>query len=261
MTTTTHSISPLRQRMLDDMRLRKLALKTQGQYIRAVKNFTRFLKRSPDTATAEDLRRYQLETVSTGVSATTINATITGLRFLFEVTLEQPDTMKRMHPVSVERKLPTVLSREEVTRLLQNAPSIKYQAALSVAYGAGLRASEVAWGLRSAISIASVCSCALRRARAVKSATPSSRLDSINSCAIGGAMRALRERCYRAGGCFRDSIPSMRCRLASSTAPAMPRWTLPRLISASRCTRCAILRHTLARAKGRYPRDPSPART
>ena len=81
--------------------------------------------------------------VSSGVSGPTINATITGLRFFFEVTVEQPDTMKRMSPVQLERKLPTVLSVEEVTRLLQGAPGIKYQAALSVAYGAGLRASEV----------------------------------------------------------------------------------------------------------------------
>ena len=143
MTTTHRSISPLRQRMLDDMRLRKLSAKTQTHYIRAVKRLTRFLGRSPDTGSAEDLRRFQLHMVSTGVSGITINATIVGLRFLFETTLEQPDTMKRMRPVSVERKLPTVLSVEEVTRLLQSAPSIKYQAALSVAYGGGLRASEV----------------------------------------------------------------------------------------------------------------------
>lgn len=129
--------------MIDDMTMRKLHFKTQGQYIRAVKNFTRFYGRSPDTATAEDLRRFQLHMVSTGVSPTTINATITGLRFFFEITLEQPDAMKRMSSVQVERKLPTVLSIEEVTRVLKAAPGIKYQAALSVAYGAGLRASEV----------------------------------------------------------------------------------------------------------------------
>ena len=81
--------------------------------------------------------------VSTGVSGTTVNTTITGLRFFFEVTLERADALKRMQPVSVEQNLPTVLSVEEVTRLLRNAPGIKYQAALSVAYGAGLRAGEV----------------------------------------------------------------------------------------------------------------------
>ena len=144
MTTTSHSISPLRQRMLDDMAMRKLHSNTQAAYIRAVKNFTRFYGRSPDKATAEDLRRFQLHMVSSGVSATTINITIVGLRFFFETTLERPDVMKRMSSVHlVTRKLPTVLSTEEVARLLKAAPGIKYQAALSVAYGAGLRASEV----------------------------------------------------------------------------------------------------------------------
>ncbi len=143
MTHNNQPVSALRQRMLDDLQLRKLSWKTQGSYIRAVKNFTRFLGQSPDTADAEDLRRFQLHMVHTGVSPTTINATITGLRFFFEVTLEYPEAMKRMSPVHLERKLPTVLSAEEVTRLLQAAPDIKYRAALSVAYGAGLRTGEV----------------------------------------------------------------------------------------------------------------------
>ena len=135
--------SPLRQRMIDDMTMRKLSEKTQVQYIRAVQKFTRFHGRSPDSANAEDLRRFQLQMVSTGVSGITINATITGLRFFFAITLEQPEAMKRMSFVHLERKLPTVLSIEEVTRVLKAAPGIKYQAALSVAYGAGLRASEI----------------------------------------------------------------------------------------------------------------------
>jgi site-specific recombinase XerD len=143
MTQNNQPISPLRQRMLDDMTMRKLSGKTQVQYIRAVKKLTRFHGQSPDTANAEDLRRFQLHMVSTGVSGITINATITGLRFFFEITLEQPEAMRRMSFIHVVRKLPTVLSIEEVTRVLNAAPGIKYQAALSVAYGAGLRASEV----------------------------------------------------------------------------------------------------------------------
>ena len=143
MTQNNESISPLRQRMVEDMALRKLSERTQSAYIRAVKNLTRFLGRSPDTADDEDLRRYQLHLVSTGVSRATLNATITGLRFFFEVTLERPEAMKKMSPVYVERRLPVVLSIEEVTRLLEHAPSLKVQAALSVAYGAGLRASAV----------------------------------------------------------------------------------------------------------------------
>ncbi len=143
MTQSTKPISPLRQRMIEDMRLRKLSAKTQTAYIRAVVNFTRFLSRSPDTADAEDLRRYQLHMVEQGVSSPTLNATITGLQFFFEVTLDRPEAMKKMRHVYEPRRLPEVLSLEEVTRLLQAAGSLKYQAALGVAYGAGLRAREV----------------------------------------------------------------------------------------------------------------------
>ena len=143
MTQSTKPISPLRRRMIEDMRLRKLSPKTQKAYIRAVANFTRFHGRSPDTAHAEDLRQYQLHLVEQGTSSTTLNATITGLQFFFEVTLDRPEAMKKMRHVYEPRTLPEVLSLEEVTRLLQCAGSLKYQAALGVAYGAGLRASEV----------------------------------------------------------------------------------------------------------------------
>jgi site-specific recombinase XerD len=143
MTQSTKSISPLRQRMIEDMTLRKLSPKTQIAYIRAVKNFTRFFGRSPDTAEAEDLRRYQLHLVEHGVSRGSLNAQITGLKFFFEVTVDRPEAMKKMRHVYEPRKLPEVLSVEEITRLLQAAGSRKYQAALGVAYGAGLRASEV----------------------------------------------------------------------------------------------------------------------
>jgi integrase/recombinase XerD len=143
MTQTTRPISPLRQRMLDDMRMRKLSDTTQGAYIRAVVNFTRFLGRSPDTATAEDLRRYQLHLVETGISRIRLNATITALRFFFGVTLDRPEAMAKMSTVREPRKLPVVLSRAEVARLITAAGKPQYRAALSVAYGAGLRASEV----------------------------------------------------------------------------------------------------------------------
>jgi len=143
MTTKSKPISPLRQRMIEDMALRKLAPQTQSHYLRAVINFTRFLGRAPDTATAEDLRRYQLHLVETGTSNIMLNATITALRFFFAVTLDRPEALAKMSPVREPRKLPVVLSREEVARLIEAAGTPKYQAVLSVAYGAGLRASEV----------------------------------------------------------------------------------------------------------------------
>ena len=143
MDSSTKRISPLRQRMLDDMRMRKLSEKTQASYIRAVCQLTGFLGRSPDSATVEDLRRFQLHLVDRGISPITLNATITGLKFFFDVTLDRGELMARMQPVYVPRRLPVVLSREEVARLIAAARNLKHQTALSVAYGAGLRAGEV----------------------------------------------------------------------------------------------------------------------
>jgi site-specific recombinase XerD len=125
------------------MRMRKLSPKTQSSYIRVVKRFAKFLGRSPDTANAEDLRRYQLHLVDQGISSISLNATITGLKFLFEATLDHPELLAKMHSVHEPRKLPVVLSREEVACLLAAVENLKHQTALSVAYGAGLRASEV----------------------------------------------------------------------------------------------------------------------
>jgi integrase/recombinase XerD len=103
----------------------------------------RFLKRSPDTATVEDLRNFQLHLVDTGTSPITLNATLTGLKFFFDITLGRGELMAKMQPVKLPRTVPVVLSREEVAALIAAARNIKHQAALSVAYGAGLRASEV----------------------------------------------------------------------------------------------------------------------
>ena len=141
--TSAKSISPLRQRMLDDMRMRKLTPQTQAQYLRAVTRLAKYLGRSPDRADAEDLRRFQLHLVEQGMSSTTLNATITALRFFFENTLSAPERMAKMSAVREPRKLPVVFSPEEVTRLLEAAPNLKARTALSVAYGAGLRAAEV----------------------------------------------------------------------------------------------------------------------
>jgi integrase/recombinase XerD len=143
MDTTNRAGTPLRHRMLDDMRMRKLEPKTQEAYVRAVRKLAAYLGRSPDTATVEDLRNFQLHLVDTGISPITLNATLTGLKFFFDITLGQIELMARMQPVKVPRTLPVVLSTEEVSRLIAAARSVKHQAALSVAYGAGLRASEV----------------------------------------------------------------------------------------------------------------------
>ena len=140
---TTPTVSPLRQRMVEDMRMRKFEPKTQSAYLRAVRKLAAFLKAAPDTATAEDLRRFQLQLVDEGASPITLNATISGLKFFFDVTLSRGELMAKMQPVSVPRTLPVVLSRVEVSRLIAAAWNLKHQTALAVAYGTGLRASEV----------------------------------------------------------------------------------------------------------------------
>ena len=140
---TDEAMSPLRRRMIEDMTIRKFAPKTQHDYVQRVKNFAAFLGRSPDTASFEDVRRYQLHLAERGVGVPTINQTVSTLRFFFKVTLGRPEIVEHTHAVHEPRKLPVVLSPEEVARLLDAAPGLKYKAALSVAYGAGLRATEV----------------------------------------------------------------------------------------------------------------------
>ena len=140
---TDQAMSPLRRRMIEDMTIRKYTAKTQHDYLQRVKNFAAYLGRSPDTANFEDLRRYQLQLAASGAGVPTLNQTISTLRFFFKVTLGRPDIVERTAFVHEPSKLPVVLSLEEVARLLDAAPSLKYRTALSVAYGAGLRASEV----------------------------------------------------------------------------------------------------------------------
>ena len=139
----TKPISPLRQRMIDDMHMRQYSPKTQVGYLRAVTRFASYLKRSPDTATDEDCRRYQLYLVDCGISAISLNATITALTFFFKTTLSRPDVISKMHYVHAPRKLPVLLSPDEVARLIRAAGSERDQTALAVAYGAGLRVGEV----------------------------------------------------------------------------------------------------------------------
>ena len=133
----------LRRRMIEDMTIRKFAPKTQHDDVQRIKDFAAFLGRSPDTAGFEDVRRYQLHLVLRGVGVPTINQMVSTLRFFFKVTLRRHEIVERTHFIHEPRKLPVVLSVEEVARLLDAAPWIKYKAALCVAYGAGLRANEV----------------------------------------------------------------------------------------------------------------------
>ena len=142
---TKERVSPLRLRMMEDMRIRGMGDKAQKSHIRALKDFTAFLGRSPDTATPEDLRAYQLHMTDTGVTPSTFNTRIVALRFFFSMTCGREEMKRFMQFKSQPRKLPIVFSVEEVADLLTAVPGpgLKYRAALSISYGAGLRASEV----------------------------------------------------------------------------------------------------------------------
>ena len=140
---TNDAMSPLRRRMIEDMTIRGFGAKTQHDYIRSVSTLAKFLGRSPDTASNEDVRGFQLHLSTEGISAANMNGTVSGLRFFFRVTLGRADMASHLPFVRRPRKLPVVLSPEEVSRFLEAAPGLKYKAAFSVAYGAGLRASEV----------------------------------------------------------------------------------------------------------------------
>src|SRR3978361_1009577 len=122
LTAPCSSVSPLRQRMLDDMRLRGLRQETQRDYIRCVRSFAAFLEPSPDSATTADIRRFQAPHADTGVQPPTVNGSVSALRFLFTVTLDRPDLSRRFVLVRQPRKLPDVLSVAEVGRLLEATP-------------------------------------------------------------------------------------------------------------------------------------------
>jgi integrase/recombinase XerD len=136
-------VSPLRARMIEDMTVRGFGEKTRNDYIRHVRSFAAFIGRSPDTATEEDMRRFQLHQRQSGMQPPSMNTAVSALRFLFTVTLYRPDLVHRLTIVRQPRRLPDVLSVEEVALLLQAAPGPKYKAAFATAYGAGLRVSEV----------------------------------------------------------------------------------------------------------------------
>ena len=140
---STVTVSPLRQRMIEDMNARKLCAGTQRGHIRSCKKFAAFLKRSPDTATAEDIRRFQLHLSETGVSICNRNRIMTGVRFLFRVTLRRLDLAAAIYHLRESQKIPLVMSPDETRRLLAVASSLKARVLLSLSYGCGLRAGEV----------------------------------------------------------------------------------------------------------------------
>jgi integrase/recombinase XerD len=138
-------ISDLRRRMIADMTVRSFSDKTQHEYIRQIATFARFLGRSPDTASGDDIRRFQLAQVEQGAQPPKMNSQASALRFFLTVTLGRADLAHQLARTHYPRKLPRVLTAEQVARLIEAAPGpgLKYKTALSIAYGAGLRGGEI----------------------------------------------------------------------------------------------------------------------
>jgi len=139
---TTTAVSPLRRRMIDDMMLRNLSPATQRSYLHAVTKFSRYFGRSPDRLGLEDVRAFQVYLVSQGISWPSLNQTVCALRFFYGVTLNWGEIPERIAYARTPRKLPAILSPDEVVRFLEAVPSLKSRAALTTAYAAGLRVSE-----------------------------------------------------------------------------------------------------------------------
>jgi integrase/recombinase XerD len=137
------TVTPLRQRMIEDMTARQLGPQSQRSHIQSCRQFAAFLKRSPDTATAEDIRRFQLHLAETGTSICTRNRIMTGLRFLFRVTVRRLDLATEIFHLREPQRIPQVISQDEARRLLAVAGSLRTRVLLSLSYGCGLRASEV----------------------------------------------------------------------------------------------------------------------
>jgi integrase/recombinase XerD len=137
-------MSPLRRRMIEDMTVRNLSPATQRSYVHAVAKFGRFFGRSPERLGLEEVRAFQVHLVAGGISWPALNQTVCALRFLYGVTLKQADVPERIPYARTPRKLPVVLSADEVVAFLEAVPGLKARAALTTAYAAGLRASEAA---------------------------------------------------------------------------------------------------------------------
>jgi Phage integrase, N-terminal SAM-like domain/Phage integrase family len=232
--------------MIEDMTVRGFNEHTRNGYVRHVRAFAAFIGRSPDTATAEDLRRFQLHQRQSGMQPPSINSAVSALRFFFTVTLDRPDLARRLTVVPYPRRIPAVLSVEEVTLLLRAATAPKYKAAFATAYGAGLRVSEVV-----ALKVGDIDSermlLRVERGKGRKSlpsrkrgtATRCCRRSCSNCCAPGGGRGGGAACCCREAGCFPAATRSSRCRPASSAAPSVPPPRPRGSRSACRHTRCA----------------------
>jgi site-specific recombinase XerD len=217
--------------MIEDMTVRGFKEDTRRDYVRNVRAFAAFIGRSPDTATAEDLRLFQLHQTQSGMQPPSINNAVSALRFFFTVTLDRPDLARRLTVVPYPRRIPVVLSVEEVTLLLRAATAPKYKAAFATAYGAGLRASEVV-----ALKVSDIDS--KRMLLRVERGKGGKDRHAMLSPQLLGLLRVCGGRvggvacCCQEAGCFPAATRSNRCRLANSVVPS----TLPPKLRGSKST-------------------------
>jgi site-specific recombinase XerD len=217
-------ISDLRRRMIADMTVRSFSDKTQHEYIRQIETFARFLGRSPDTASGDDIRRFQLAQVEQGAQPPKMNSQASALRFFLTITLGRADLAHQLARTHYPRKLPRVLAAEQVARLIEAAPGpgLKYKTALSIAYGAGLRGGEVVM-LRVGDIDSQRMLIRVEMGKGRKSlpsrkrgiAMPCCRRSFCRCCAHGGCNAG------REAGCSRVRTRFGQCRCASLTASAI----------------------------------------
>src|SRR5690242_17643795 len=232
-------ISPLRARMIEDMSVRGFKEDTRRDYVRHGRAFAAFIGRSPDTATAEELRLFQLHQRQSGIQPPSINGAVSALRFFFTVTLDRPDLARRLTIVPYPRRIPAVLSVEEVTLLLRAATAPKYKAAFATSYGAGLRVSEVV-----ALKVGDIDSermlLRVERGKGGKDRHAMLSPQVLELLRVWWREGRRHSLLLREAGCFPAATRSSRCRPASSAAlsapPPRPRGSR----SACRRTRCGI---------------------
>jgi len=211
---STDAVSPLRQRMIEDMNARKLCAGTQRGHISSCKRFAAFVKRSPDTATLEDIRRFQLHLAETGVSICNRNRIMTGLRFLFRVTLRRLDLAAEIYHIREPQKIPLVMNQDETRRLLAVASSLKARTLLSLGYGCGLRAGEVVrLKIKHIDSAQKIIRIEQSKGRAARTAMSCCRPRRSLCCGNGGRrarLGTMRERPWKNVGCFPASGAASR---------------------------------------------------
>ncbi len=238
-------LSPLRRRMIEDMRVRNLSPATQEAYVRAVEKLSRHFGRSPDRLNLEDVRAFQVHLASQGNAWSTVNQTVCALRFFYGVTLGRERMPKHLAYAHEPSKLPVVLSASEVARFLAAVPSVRSRAVLTTAYAAGLRVSEAV-----SLKITDVDSermiIRVEHGKGGKS-LPRRRPGTVTSCSRHGSWRCcapIGASPGRGTGCFPDGMRAGRSIRYRYTAPVVwPRWRRAS-ISGSPCIHCAtVLRH------------------